>query len=94
MFDPYCYTSYSFNSYCKLLYHVLEIFSVLWFLLDLKHSYNTAKYIYHIIRSFFVCFIGECTLLNVDRLIVCTLQSIEYNICASVLNKYVESMEQ
>ena len=28
--------------------------SVLWFLLDLKHSYNIAKYIYHIIRSFFV----------------------------------------
>jgi hypothetical protein len=27
-------------------------FSVLWFLLDLKHSYNIAKYIYHIIRSF------------------------------------------
>jgi hypothetical protein len=42
----------------------------------------------------FVCFIGECILLNMNRLIVCTLQSIEYNICASVLNKYVRSREQ
>jgi hypothetical protein len=33
-----------------------ERISVLWFLLDLKHSYNIAKYIYHIIRSFFCLF--------------------------------------
>ena len=33
--------------------------SVLWFLLDQMHSYNIAKYIYHIIRSFYL-FILVC----------------------------------
>ncbi len=57
--------------------------SVLWFLLDLMHSYNIAKYIYHIVRSFFVFFISVCTLLNVYRLIVCTLYGNLCYICAS-----------